>query len=783
MSVRALVLLAVGLSALAADAQTDGLESAEAALADGHFTEARAAAEAAIAADDTDDEAYYLLGRVLYAEANPSRDERRAGRAVARALSLEPDNVVYLVARLESLRRDARTLFGDLLLAQERASLANRLLALDPDNGFAHEELGILAIRDYYQYRNAIALPGLVFAQPSRRAERAQAQVVTRLGTAEEDPFVEEVADMTADQFGQVLVAPGAVRSDDRFDVDALVEREGVGVVTYERRARAAYDQAIGHLRAALAQDARRRSVYDHVVRLSVLARDYASAFPFVREMLTQFDADPASWLYLGLLAHRTGDYDAASGAFDRALDRMTPADSAAYADLSPILPPDNLPAYRADPDGFARQYWTARDPRFLNSVNERRTEHYARLVEADLLYRSAQLDLPGWRTERGELYLRYGAPERDVILDGGFGNALGQFSDRNPAFAPGLADDPNRFNVWDYGDFRLVFEDPNRNGEFRLYSPPADVFALADADDAARMDYVMAARVQVRREPERYRFQAPGRAVDLPYRVVAFRGDAGRSDLYVVYGVPLATDTLASTGRDIDVTIRTGAFLVGPERDLLVERRRTIYGLRAAQVVRFDATRLWTSVEAMTARPGPHDVSLEFETASGQTSAVQRRPVVVPDFSAGGLQLSDVLLAYQSEPDEGDAAPGRIVRNGLSMQPAPWSVFGVSDAIHVYIEVYGLTLSAGRSDYEIEARLVPRDTRRGLARTFGRLFGGRARGVSTTAEAQGDAADDWQSATLDTSGQAPGVYTLTVVVRDRHTGRTATRETDLSLE
>src|SRR5690606_3623792 len=40
------------------------------------------------------------------------------------------------------------------------------------------------------------------------------------------------------------------------------------------------------------------------------------------------------------------------------------------------------------------------------------------------------------------------------------------------------LFDEMNTFNIWDYGEFRFVFEDPFRNGEYRLYSPPASQLA-----------------------------------------------------------------------------------------------------------------------------------------------------------------------------------------------------------------------------------------------------------------------------------------------------------------
>lgn len=782
MTARRLALLAVaaGLAAApAAHAQSTAATEAEEVYRAGRPAEAVAQLDAYLEGHADDAEAQYLLARILYADDTPARDARRAARAIDRAVRLDPDNVVYLVAQLEGQRVARANFLTDLVRAQRRLRVARRILALDPDNAYAHEELGTAAIRDYYQYRNAIALPGLAFDAP---AGPVSGDLPVPLGEPDEDGGVpisapEDIPFDPAD----------AVYADDRFDLDVL-RAQNVGVVTFETRARRAYDDATAHLRAALHADPRRRSVYDHVARLAEISGRWGTALPDLREMYVQFPDDVQMWLYTGLAAQRTARYEDADAAFREALRRMAPAELAVFTDLTLILPPDEAGAFRADPDGFARRYWASRDPRFLNAVNERRTEHYARLTAADLLYRSDDLDRPGWQTERGLLFVRYGPPRSDVLIDGTFARVVETYAGFGDAFTPSAAEQSaNRFNVWEYGPtaagpgLRLVFEDPNRNGQFRLYSPPAFAYGARSARNVDRMDFVQRAREAVRETPERYTFTSPGRQVELPYRVTAFKGAAGRTDLYVHYGIPLAADAPASG--DIDLTVRTGAFLVGADRSVLAERRRTVYGLRAAQIVGFAETRLWTNTEPLQAPPGPNEVSLEFETADGGTSAVQRRAVDVPDFSRPGLQLSDVMLAYDVDSGGAPAAPGRVVRGGVAVQPAPWGVFGAGQPVYVYVELYGLALRDGQTDFEVEAELVPKDVTTGLRRLGRRILGRREQGVASTFEAQGSTADDAQDVQLDTTGQPPGLYTLTVTVRDRVSGATAERETDLLLE
>ena len=771
-------------------AETGLVAEAEAAYRDGRPADAVARLDAYLDANDTDAEAHYLLGRILYDDRSPVRDERRAARAVDRAVALDPDNVVYLVANLEGQRQERTNILLDLIRARRRYVLAERILALDPGNAYAHEELGTWAIRDYYQYRNAVALPGTAFATPNGGVLVTEQEIV-RANTATNADGDQNGLEVAVDAvFGPDAFAfddADAAFASDRFDIDAL-RAQNQGVVTFEARATRAYADAVGHLRAALDADPRRRSVYDHVARLAAISGRWADAAPDLREMNVQFPDDAGMWRYTGLAAQRTGRYEDADAAFAQALRRMPEAEVAAFTDLALILPPDEVGAFEADPVAFATRYWTSRDPRFLNAVNERRTEHYARLAEADLLYRADALDLPGWKTVRGRLFVRYGPPRTDVVIDGTFAQVVEAYAGIDSIFEeepPGASDaerSANRFNVWTFADgLRLVFEDPNRNGQFRLYSPPAYAYALRSARGADRMDFVERAEEAVRETPERYTFASPGRQVELPYRVTAFKGDSLRTDLYVHYGVPLALGASAA-GADVDLTLRTGAFLVGADRDLLVERRRTVYGLRAAQIVGFAETRLWTNTEPLVAPPGANEVSLEFETSDGGTSAVQRRAVDVPDFSRPGLQISDVMLAYDVDAD-GAAGPGRVVRRGVGVLPAPWGVFASGTPVFVYVEFYGLGLRDGRTDFEVEADLVPKDLSTGVRRLGRRLLGRREAGVSATYEAQGASADEAQDVQLDTRGQRPGLYTLTVRVRDRVTGAEAERATDLLLE
>lgn len=782
-----------------ADRATRLMHEGREAYAARDYEAAARAFERATEEDPERAEAFYELARVLYDPDNPNRDESRADGAIDKANDLDPRNLRYMTAALQQLRSESWNFLIDFVKQQRRVSLARAILEIDSTNALAHEELGSFYIRDYYEYRNAISLPNLSFYSPSRLDRLNPARTgepatpspggegpgrEPRPGDNPEAPQPEsrppESFNAGMAQLGEV----GDIGVGDRFNLDQL-ESQGAARLDLARRADAAYRRAIDHLEAAVDHDPRRRSAYDHLMRIRALADDYDEALPMLREMLTQFGDDPASWLYTGLANHRLGREEAADKAFREALDRMDPDMRNAFQDVS-FLQENRGGAASGE------EFWTTRDPRFLTPANERRSEHYARLTYADLLYRSEDLNMPGWETQRGRIHVRYGQPRRDVVIVGDFQAALESYVDRVPENAVGSTDfgnlsqqvvsQANRFNIWDYGDFQFVFEDPLRNGEFRLYSPPADLFSLVSAGNIEEMDYVIKARETFRRTPERYEYEPPGRRVELPYRVTAFKGEGGRTDLYVHYGVPL-TGEVAPVNGTFEVTLKTGAFLIGDADDLVAERRRTRYGLREAQVVAFDSVRLWTDTEAMSTQPGSPTVSLEFETAGGSASAVQRREVNVPAFSRSELQMSDVMLAYLVEEADGQQ-PGRAMRDGLSIHAAPWGVFGTDQPLYLYFETYNLSAAPdGRTDYEVEAQLRPKDEGGGIGGFLRRLFGGGEPGVATSFPVQGNRTDDTQYLILDTEGQAPGLYTLTVRIRDRISGATVEKETTLFLE
>lgn len=805
-----LILLFVGVPGPLASAQSSSDPMVEGILAfrEGRYQEAARSFERAVEADEQNAQAHFLLARVYFE--TELKDEKRAGRELDRALEIEPENVVYLTARMQQLSVDSKSFLRDKIREARRRELARTILKLDSTNAFAHAELGDAYIRDFWRYRNALMYPTVQFNEYEYRSRQAVDPMATALldqiddlGTFDPDNQEQLLPDATeALSTALPSMNPQSVFLADEFDIETL-EAQGIPVVDFSRRASRAYDRAIFHLYKALDADPRNRIVYDRLMEVYALKGEWSDALEMLQQMYVYFPEDPELWTYLGLAHHRFGNLDAAAKAFESSFESMDPKTLTAFSDIEFLMPEAEKRAYREDPSGYSARYWTSKDPRYLTPYNERKLEHYARLTYADLLYGSSELDLAGWETERGAILVRYGVPKGDVVVipkstsgvNRGTPSQTGvqgtdssqpgtrlalQVAQRGTDFA--LDEEANTFNIWDYGDFKFVFEDPFRNGEYRMYSPSA-----ADLSQGAVPwvnDYTIKAAETIRKTPDRYEYEAPGRQIELPFLVSAFKGSTGRTDLFVNYGIPILE--FGDQGDMIDITANAGTFVVSENRDILAERRRTIYGLRTDQIVEFEEANLWIDSETVSVPPGDVDVSVEFETTSGGTVAVQRRSVNVPDFDSPNLTLSDILLAYRvEETDDGRPLAGSdVVRNGLSITPAPWSVFSLTNPIYVYFEVYNLDVSGdGRADYEVEAALQPKEKGSAVGRFVRGIFGGGDKGVSVSVPVSVASTSDGQYLIIDAEAQPEGLYTLFLRVTDRKSGREVTRERDLFLE
>lgn len=116
-----------------------------------------------------------------------------------------------------------------------------------------------------------------------------------------------------------------------------------------------------------------------------------------------------------GFVLHDLERYAEADAAFDTALARMPEAERCAWNDLSLLLPDDARDEYARMPCAqrvtYEKRFWELADPSYIVPGNDRRTEHFARLVTVTLSRNADNAYGLPWGDDLRELVLRYGVP------------------------------------------------------------------------------------------------------------------------------------------------------------------------------------------------------------------------------------------------------------------------------------------------------------------------------------------------------------------------------------
>jgi GWxTD domain-containing protein len=124
----------------------------------------------------------------------------------------------------------------------------------------------------------------------------------------------------------------------------------------------------------------------------------------------------------------------------------------------------------------FIEQFWLRRDPTPDTVENEFKEEHYRRIAYSNENFASG---IPGWKTDRGRIYITYGPPdEKETHPSGG--------TYERPIDEGGGTTSTFPFEQWRYRyiegigtDINIEFVDPTMSGEYRMTMDPSEKDAL----------------------------------------------------------------------------------------------------------------------------------------------------------------------------------------------------------------------------------------------------------------------------------------------------------------
>jgi GWxTD domain-containing protein len=155
--------------------------------------------------------------------------------------------------------------------------------------------------------------------------------------------------------------------------------------------------------------------------------------------------------------------------------------------DVRWIITPEELSAFKQlsndeERDAFIEQFWLRRDPTPDTPENEYKEEHYRRIAYANEHFAAG---IPGWRTDRGRIYIAYGPPDQieshpsggtyeRPIEEGGGETSTYPFEDWRYRYIEGVGQEIN-----------LEFVDACMCGEYHLTIDPNEKDALLHTPNA----------------------------------------------------------------------------------------------------------------------------------------------------------------------------------------------------------------------------------------------------------------------------------------------------------
>jgi GWxTD domain-containing protein len=130
----------------------------------------------------------------------------------------------------------------------------------------------------------------------------------------------------------------------------------------------------------------------------------------------------------------------------------------------------------------FIEMFWRRRDPDPDTDENEYREEYYERIAYANEHFSSG---VPGWKTDRGRIYIMYGKADEIEThpMGGGY---------ERPSYHGGGSTSTYPFEVWFYrylpgigSGIEIEFVDPTGSGEYRIARSPDEKDALLNIPGA----------------------------------------------------------------------------------------------------------------------------------------------------------------------------------------------------------------------------------------------------------------------------------------------------------
>ena len=503
------------------------------------------------------------------------------------------------------------------------------------------------------------------------------------------------------------------------------------------------YDQMLAAYARAASLDPENPTAATKQVEALMLGDHWEAALENLAVLRERWPDDPWLDALAGAALARPGTYDEAESAFDAALPRMTPSDRGAFESLQLLADPYTSERYDLmgpeEREDFLRVFWRSKDPLPVTPANERLIEHRRRVVLADLLYGLPRLGMRGWATDRGQMYIRYGAPAYEEFIQGD----------------GGLVTPAEWFYVYDLNGESLPvdFFDWTLNGNFiqpfTMTPTPANLATYTG--------------------PQAYAHDYGGLWITPAMQIGRFRGPAPESPVRTEVYLAVSAESLAFYRGS---TLEFGAVAFDDEWQE-VARTQEVVDLDTAPLAG-EAERALVHEFHLALPPGTYNVASQVLGEAGAVVGTRTTEVEVGAFAPGKVALSEVEVCFSAGPD----GPARFQKGLLRVVPNPTGEVRGGEPLVVYFEIYNLTAAAaGGTRYSLHYRILPADKDgRSIFTRMANAFRSRNFIESSFVE-EGPEGVVVRNLTIDLGSLPDDRYQLTLEVTDLETGMVAARE------
>jgi len=380
----------------------------------------------------------------------------------------------------------------------------------------------------------------------------------------------------------------------------------------------------------------------------------------------------------------------------------------------------------------FIEAFWERRNPNPGNLENEFKEEYYRRIAYANEHYASG---IPGWKTDRGRIYIMYGPADEVDDHDSG-GTYI------RPPEEGGGETSTYPFEQWRYRyidgigtNIILEFVDPTMTGEFHLTMDPGEKDALLHVPNAGLTDMEAMGRASKTDRFTRTDGMTTGTAMGgMPESMEEFT----RLDLYAkifqppevkfkdmkavvttkISGQTLPFDVRTDFLRVTDETVLTPVTIQVAYRDLQFQNKdgvmhgvMDIYGefssLTGRNINTHEKSLVLDVPEhefqaflgrkavyqyAVPLHPGRYKLSLVMKDDLNGHMGSMEIGVVVPNFEDAKLSNSTLILADLLQPlPTSQVGTGPFVIGGTKVRPSVTRTFTRDQNLCIYMQVYNL--------------------------------------------------------------------------------------------